>query len=173
MDYKKLLKHIIFVTKTHQEKSLTPRKALRRTPSGESNPYFIHPVWCALTILQETKLPESIRLSGAEALLFHDILEDTTAELPDDLSNEIKNLVQALTFSDFHTEVNTILTQTPFIQLLKLYDKTSTLYDGAVKGKVTQEWYDYIEKLITNVEKEYGELNIVLLAKTLLAQERP
>jgi hypothetical protein len=32
------------------------------------------------------------------------------------------------------------------------------------------EWIDFTEKLIQTVEKEYGELNIVLLAKVLIAQ---
>jgi hypothetical protein len=171
MDYKKLLKQISFITEAHQEKALTEKKTTRTFQSGESNPFFIHPVWCALTILQETKLPESVRLSGAETLLFHDILKDTSAELPEDLPQEIKNFIQEMTFSDFQTEIATIPTKPPFIQLLKLYDKTATLYDGAVKEKTTQEWYNYIQKLIDNVGKEYGELNIVLLAKTLLANK--
>ncbi len=171
MNYKKLLKYINLAVEAHQEKSQKPEKALRTFLSGESNPYFTHSLWCAMTILMETKLPESIRLPGAEALLFHDVLEDTTADLPADLSPEVKNLVQSMTFNDFHTEVRETLKKPPLNQLLKLYDKTAILYDGVVKGKVSEEWYDYIRSLANNVEKEYGELNIVLLAKVLLANE--
>ena len=76
-----------------------------------------------------------------------------------------------MTFDDFHTEVKETLNKPPLNQLLKLYDKTATLYDGVVKNKVSKEWYEYIQSLVNNVEKEYGELNIVLLAKTLLAHE--
>ena len=173
MDYKKLSEYINLVIEAHQEKPLKPEKAVRTFISGESNPYFIHPVWCAMTILQETNLPESIRLPGAEALLFHDVLEDTSAELPDDLSQEVKDLIRSMTFNDFHTEVRETLAKPPFNQLLKLYDKTATLYDGVVKSKVGKEWYNYIQNLANNVEKEYGELNIVLIAKTLLVNERP
>lgn len=171
MDYKKFLEYINLATEAHQEKSLKPEKAIRTFLSGESNPYFTHSLWCAMTILMETKLPESIRLPGAETLLFHDVLEDTTADLPADLSPEVNDLIKSMTFSDFHTEVRETLTKPPLNQLLKLYDKTATLYDGVVKNKVGKEWYDYIRSLVNNVEKEYGELNIVLLAKTLLAHE--
>ncbi|MFA6548251.1 MAG: hypothetical protein WCT11_04960 [Candidatus Magasanikbacteria bacterium] len=168
MDYKKLTEYIKLIIEAHQEKALKPENALRTFPSGESNPYFTHSLWCAMTILLETKLPESIRLPGSEALLFHDVLEDTSAKLPTDLSQEVKDLVQSMTFDDFHKEVKETLAKPPINQLLKLYDKTATLYDGVVKNKVGKEWYDYLQNLVINVEKEYGELNIVLLAKTLL-----
>lgn len=168
MNYEKLIEYINFTVKSHQEQSLKPEKAVRTFPSGESNPYFTHPLWCAMTILMETKLPESIRWIGAEALLFHYILEDTSAELPTDISPEAKNLVEAMTFTDFHAEVRETLKKPPLNQLLKLYDKTATLYDGVVKDNASKKWYNYVANLANNVEKEYGELNIVLLAKTLL-----
>ena len=48
-------------------------------------PYAVHPVWCAMTLLTETSLPELVRRTGYKALLLHDVLEDTTSGLPDDL----------------------------------------------------------------------------------------
>jgi len=168
MDYKKFIEYVKLAAEAHQEKPLTEAKAIRTFQSGESNLYFTHSLWCAITILLETRLPEAIRISGAEALLFHDVLEDTTAELPPDLSSKVKEMIQGMTFNNFNDEVKETLKKPAQAQLLKLYDKTATLYDGERKGKVSKEWFNYIRQLIDNVEKEYGELNIVILAKALI-----
>jgi hypothetical protein len=38
-------------------------------------------IWCAMTIMTETMLDESARLNGYLALMWHDVLEDTHAQL--------------------------------------------------------------------------------------------
>ncbi len=170
MNYKKFLEYIRLEAEAHQEKVLPAATAHRKFPSGETNPYFTHPLWCAMMLLLETRLPESIRLPGSEALLFHDVLEDTSAKLPKDISEEVKSIIQNMTFENFEDEVKETLKKPPKDQLLKLYDKTATLYDGALMPHRYPEWIDFTEKLIETVEKEYGQLNIVLLARALIAQ---
>lgn len=171
MNYKKFIEQISFIAKAHQENVLPTAKALRVFPSGEKNPYFTHPLWCAMMILLDTRLPEKIRISGSQALLLHDILEDTSLSLPKDISDEVKNLVDEMTYSDWQTERDTVPTRPPIVQLLKLYDKTATLYDEcAPKGDKLKEWIILTKTLTRNVRKEYGELNIVLLAEAMVAK---
>lgn len=170
MDYRKFLEYIKLEAEAHQEKVLPTATAHRKFPSKETNPYFTHSLWCAMMLLLDTKLPESIRIPGAEALLFHDVLEDTSAELPQDLSEEVRSMVEDMTFDNFEDEVRETLMKPAKLQLLKLYDKTATLYDGALRPHRYSEWINFTKKLIQNVEKEYGELNIVVLAKGLVAQ---
>ena len=70
----------------------------------QKTPYYVHPIWCSSTIRFETDLSEEIRLNGSQALLYHDILEDTTAELPNWLSNDVKSLIVNLTFNSSEDE---------------------------------------------------------------------
>lgn len=170
MDYKQFISHINFVAKAHQEKLLPEAKAYRKFSSGGTNPYFTHPLWCSMMILLDTKLSDEIRNDGAMALLFHDVLEDTTAGIPNDLPERVKMLIQDLTYDNFQEEATQTLKKPSLIQLLRLYDKTATLYDGDLNPKRYSEWIDFMEHLIVTVEKEYGELNIVLLAKVLISK---
>lgn len=170
MDYKKFIEYIGIVARAHQEKVLPEAKAIRKHfRTGEENLYFTHSLWCAMMFLLETDLPADIRNNGALALLFHDVLEDTSEKLPKDLSEEVKYLVDEMTYEGgFDEEKNIVLEKPPIVQLLKLYDKTATLYDGALKMQRHKPWAEFTQKLANNVEKEYGELNIVLLARELV-----
>lgn len=172
MDYKTFISYISYIAEAHQEKLLPDAKALRKFLSGDTNEYFTHPLWCSMMILLDTKLPDEIRNDGALALLFHDVLEDTTAGIPNDLPERVKMLIQDLTYDNFQEEVTQTLKKSPLIQLLRLYDKTATLYDGDLNPKRYPEWTEFMEHLIVTVEKEYGELNIVLLAKVLISKYR-
>ena len=173
MDCKRFIEYISFAATAHQEKVLPTAKALRTFPSGEKTPYFTHPLWCAVMLWLDSDLPESIRYPGAETLLFHDILEDTSAPLPEDISDEVKHLVQEMTYQGgFNEEKTAVLTKPPLIQLLKLYVKTATLYDGDIKPGRIQEWTEFMLKLINTVEREYGTLNIVLFARELIKKYR-
>lgn len=176
MDYKKFLQYVELVARAHTEYPNKFGRPMRKLPNGDENPYFTHSLWCAMMILMEPQLPENIRVPGALALLFHDILEDTTIELPSDLTEEVKNLVQEMTiskdpefnYSGFEKERTIIFDKPIIIQLLKLYDKTATLYDGDLSERRYKDWTDFTEELAQNVEKEYGKLNIVLLAEQLI-----
>lgn len=173
MDPRRFVEYISFIAQAHQEKVLPKAKALRTFPSGEKSPYFTHSLWCAMMLWLDSALPESIRYPGAQALLFHDILEDTSAQLLDDVSDEVRYLVQEMTYNGgFAEEKHAVLKKPSLIQLLKLYDKAATLYDGDLRPGRLQEWIEFMEKLIETVEREYGELNIVLLAKALIEKYR-
>jgi hypothetical protein len=171
MDYKKFIEYIAFAAEAHQEKVLPTAKASRTFPSGGRNPYFTHSLWCAMMILLDTHLPEKISIPGAEVLLLHDLLEDTFSSLPKDVSDEVRNLVGEMTYADWECERKTVPTKPPIVQLLKLYDKTATLYDEcAPKGDKLKEWLELTKKLTETVRKEYGELNIVSLAVAMVAK---
>ena len=71
-------------------------------------PYYIHPLWCATTLLTEEKLSEEIRRIGSQALLLHDVFEDTTAGLPEDTEDEVRRLVMDMTFNTSDQEVENI-----------------------------------------------------------------
>ncbi|MEK7620065.1 MAG: hypothetical protein AAB413_02390 [Patescibacteria group bacterium] len=172
IDYKHYLELLAYVADAHQKKVLPTAKALRTFPSGEKNPYITHPLWCSMMLLLETQLPESIREPGALALLYHDILEDTSSPLPEGLPPKTVELINDMTYENFKQEVDAVLLKGPEVQLLKLYDKVATLYDGALRSFRYPEWLDFTEKLIERVEEAYGELNIVLLGKELCKKYR-
>jgi hypothetical protein len=133
-----------------------------------STPYIIHPLWCAMTIMTETKLPENLRLNGYQTLMWHDVLEDTDFELPNDMNFEIISMIQDMSFDSFEFERELIWQKSTFIRLLKLYDKTSNLLDAS--HLTDQKWnayVDFTQKLIMDAEQNYGELNIVKISKSI------
>ncbi|MDP2669351.1 MAG: hypothetical protein Q8P07_06040 [bacterium] len=169
IDYKHFVSLIGFTAKAHQEKVLPKAKAFRTFSGGEQNPYFTHSLWCATMILLDTQLPEKIRVPGAEALLLHDVIEDTSASLPKNISDEVRYFVKEMTYAGgFNEEKTAVLLKPPIIQLLKLYDKTATLYDGDIKKARYGEWTEFMQKIINAVEPNYGTLNIILLARELI-----
>lgn len=172
IDHKKFTEYIRYVADAHQEKVLPTAKAFRYFPSGERNPYFTHPLWCAEMMLLETALPEQLREDGAVALLFHDVLEDTSAPLPDGLSAETVRLIQDMTYANFAEEVAGVLAKDKVVHLVKLYDKVAALYDACLRSFRYPEWLDFTEKLLASVEQNYGELHIVILGRELCKKYR-
>lgn len=139
-------------------------------------PYSVHPIWCAMAFLQETKLPKIInRENCALALLLHDVKEDTTMTLSNWVPKEAVNLVDLMTFeksekfSSTEIETREILIRSGIVRLLKLYDKTSNLLDGSwmTDEKWNNQYVPYVLKLADDVEKNYGQLNIVRIARTI------
>lgn len=157
---------IAFVIRAHATCATKPSKAVRQW-DGQT-PYSIHPIWCATTILAETTLPEELRASGAEALLLHDVLEDTTANLPAYTTPRVRTLVHGMTFASFDEEMQLVWERGIEILLLKLYDKTSNLLDGAWMSAEKRASYNaYTLRLADDVEKAYGPLTIVRLARAI------
>ena len=145
-----------------------PSKAVRKWDG--KTPYSVHPIWCATMILHETALAEDIRVDGSQALLFHDVLEDTLAELPNYLSERVKNLVQDMTFESSDEEMLKVWDKPIEVKLFKLYDKVSNLMDASWMSPEKQRKYrEYTNRLTQEVQTHYGELNIVKLAKILTA----
>ena len=157
-----------YVFTTHQEKARKPSKAVRKWDSR--TPYGVHPVWCAVTLLQEDTLPEDLRVRGAWALLLHDILEDTTAELPANTPEEVVALVGEMTFPGGSAqEMKEIWSRSKETKLLKLYDKTSNLQDGTwMFTEKRAKYAAYLLRLCEEVERHYGaKLNILRIARAL------
>lgn len=140
----------------------------------EKTPYAVHPIWCAMALLQET----SSRIQEGRddyffALLFHDLIEDTTVALPDWLSPESVSLIGQMTFSgevgSTEIEIREIWSRPPVVRLLKLYDKVSNLLDGSWMSdeKWNEQYVTYVLRLADDVENAYGDLNIVRMSRAV------
>jgi len=152
--------------RAHSKFPNTPREAIRLWDGV--TPYAIHPIWCATTLLAETTLPEAIRYPGYLALLWHDILEDTRLGLPPDVRPEVRTLVEEMTFVNFEDELVRLWGRSDTTKLLKLYDKTSLLLDAVWMSDT--RWnlvVEHAQKLMTFVSANYGELNIVRMARAI------
>ena len=150
----------------HSKYPKSPKKSIRYW--DKTTPYAIHPIWCAMTLLTETTLPENIRLDGYQALLWHDTLEDTTLPLPANIRPEAKTLVEEMTFDSLEQEMMDVWGKSDTAKLLKLYDKVSNLLDGIWMDKSKLEKIKgYTHQLTKFVENIYGELNIVKIAKAI------
>lgn len=160
---------ISYTCKSHSELPKKPSKAFRKWDGH--TPYFVHPIWCSMMILTETILPDSIRSKGSQALLLHDVLEDTSAQLPDNLNKEVVQIVKEMTFTSSQEEMKQIWEKDPIIKLLKLYDKVSNLLDDTWMNEEKSCTYKrYVGRLCEEVKQQYGKLNIVKIAETLVAE---
>jgi (p)ppGpp synthase/HD superfamily hydrolase len=157
---------ITYVFNAHSVGATEPSKSVRKWDG--KTPYAIHPVWCAMTILAETSLPEDVRQRGVKALLLHDILEDTTFDLPEETPEDVALIVRGMTFVSFDEEVKLIWERSDEVKLLKLYDKTSNLLDSTWMSFSKREQYEeYLIDLCLDTEPVYGELNIHRIAKAI------
>jgi (p)ppGpp synthase/HD superfamily hydrolase len=131
-------------------------------------PYLVHPIWCAASLLQEATLPLDLRKTGYIALLWHDVLEDTTLKLPIGTSSEIVKLVEEMSFMSFDEERAELWSRSPEIKLFKLYDKVSNLLDA--NWMKVDKWNVYVEhtlRLANEIEQKFGSLNIVKIARAI------
>jgi hypothetical protein len=157
---------IAYTFRAHSEGAAKPSKAVRKWDG--KTPYAVHPVWCAMTILHETTLPEDLRLRGAQVLLLHDVLEDTTFGLPDDTPEDVRRLVKEMTFESFNEETVEIWFKSDEARLFKLYDKVSNLLDGSWMNPSKRIAYlAYSLNLCMSTRRIYGELNIMRMVLTL------
>jgi hypothetical protein len=163
---------ISFTLEAHARRSRQPKLAVRYW--DRQTPYAVHPIWCAMTLLSEPALPAEVRVPGALALLYHDVLEDTTAKLPDDTPEEVVQLVHELTFRSFDQEVVDLWSRSDTAKLLKLYDKASNLLDAVDMRPERRSLHrEHARKLCDFVERRYGGLNIVHIARALLSAPPP
>ena len=58
---------ITYIINAHTNKAKKPENTTRMFDG--KTPYYVHPIWCATMILQETSLPEYLRREGSQALL--------------------------------------------------------------------------------------------------------
>lgn len=153
--------------RAHTHHPLEPGKAVRKWDGR--TPYFVHPTWCAASILQEPALSEAQRRRGAQALALHDVLEDTTLKLPGSISPAVKKLVLGMTFEGGSAqEMVEVWNRSPEIRLLKLYDKTCNMLDDAFMSLAhRKKTRRYVRRLARDVDANYPGLNIVKLARAL------
>ncbi|MDP3882028.1 MAG: hypothetical protein Q8Q31_04100 [Nanoarchaeota archaeon] len=158
-----------YIADAHQFHPKNDKKAFRKWDGR--TPYFIHPLWCATTILTETRLDEKTRVEGYYTLLYHDLLEDTTQSLPASLEKRIEELVKDMTFlGGSEQEMNEIWSKLEEIRLYKLYDKVSNLLDGTwMSGEKRRAYGEYVSRLCLDVEQNYGALNITLMARAIIS----
>jgi hypothetical protein len=163
---RELMDSILYTFEAHCVHPKTPLNATRWW--DRSTPHIVHPIWCAMTFLSETRLTNNVRKVGYQALLWHDILEDTNLGLPDDVSPEVLALVKELTFESFAEEQREIWNRSNLAKLLKLYDKTSNLLDAS--WMTSEQWRactEHTAKLVVFARTTYGDLNIVRLADAM------
>jgi len=164
---------VAFVVAAHAEKPRRPENAIRRWDG--KTPYAAHPIWCATMLMTESSLPEHVRAIGCQALLLHDILEDTTADLPDSVSEEVCALVREMTFpGGSREEVQEVWLRSDLCKLFKLYDKVSNCLDGAAFSDERWNQYSaYTLKLADFVESKWGQLHIVRIARLICQPRTP
>jgi len=160
--------HLRIIIKAHRNHSIKLSRSVRKW--DKKTPYWIHPIWCATTLLSETSLPENLRKDGYLALLYHDILEETTVHLPVELPERVKYFIKEMSFVNGSAqEMIEIWNKPSEIKLLKLYDKVSNLMDGIwMDSEKKQEYNEYVKKLTDEVEVLYGNLNIIRIAKAII-----
>lgn len=158
--YSNLNEHVQFVMKAHEG---DVRGWDMQTP------YAIHPLWCSMTIYSETSLPKQIRDEGAIILLYHDILEDTKLNLPDNLTPNVVDGIIQMTFTGMTQEMVEVWNREPKIRLYKLYDKISNLLDFSwMTPEIIEIYTSYTKRLLEDVEQNYGQLNITRIARAIL-----
>ncbi|MBI4162800.1 MAG: hypothetical protein HY513_03890 [Candidatus Aenigmarchaeota archaeon] len=162
--------HVAYVIAAHRDHPKEPRNAYRRWDLA--TPYSAHPIWCATTILTETSLPQDLREEGALALLYHDVTEDTTTELPEDLPSIVLEDVNDMTFETSAAELTQLWTRKPKIRLFKVYDKVSNWLDSIWMQERGSAYIDerkaFALRLVEDAERNYGTLNVVKIGRAVL-----
>lgn len=167
-----LKKYLDFAYSAYQENNIT-----NKTYRQKGNvPYIMHPLWCASMLIADTQIPYEQRELGFKALILHDVLEDTSLELPEWVESEVKDVVNELTFESFEQAKKEYAGKSTFIKLLLLYDELSSMYENHVginddldkAEKKRKDWKEFTIKGIKEVEKEYGNIRIVQVGKAII-----
>lgn len=167
---------LAFVVESHTDLAKTAGKAFRKWSPGVT-PYWFHPATVSLLATHEDRLDPKTRMTLVVGLLLHDILEDTCAELPPHLVlPEERRLVEELTFhGGMPEEMVKVWDHSPLARLAKLFDKTHNLLhptDAGPPYEKTRRYLPYVERLIADVVRNYGDLNIVMIARGVVAGTR-
>lgn len=162
---------VAYAIDAHANSPRRPENAYRKMDGA--TPYASHPIWCAMAILAEPMLHESLREKGARILLFHDLLEDTVAPLPPDTPPEVREGVEKMTFTGVDEELADVWGRGELVVLLKLYDKTHGLLDRQLSPPTKRRRNaDYAMRLCEAVERRHGKLNVTVMCRALCADVR-
>jgi hypothetical protein len=155
--------------RAHQLHPKKPSGSVRKNDG--LTPYVTHCQWVASSFISEEKLDPAIRKLGYQALLLHDLLEDTTLSLPDWVEPDVAKLIGELTFEGgTKAEAVQIWSRSDLAILCKLYDKVHSCLFGLSWLSPSHYVYfaDYIQKLIDYIQPKYGDLTIIDIAKVTL-----
>jgi hypothetical protein len=135
-------------------------------------PYAEHPLGSALLCLADTKLSYEDRERGFKILVLHDVLEDTSLLLPEWVEEDVCQGVEAMTYRGEETlpaKREWIMGHESFIKLLTLYDMFWNLYERHIGGSEERRalWKRTVFDLTDAVEREYGNLRIVQVSRTV------
>lgn len=133
-------------------------------------PFITHPLWCAMMMISDTEIPWEERELGFQALVLHDVLEDSSLELPKWVEPKVKKLVEEMTFNgeDFSEKAEWVLTKPINVKLLILYDGLSSMYELHVRENKRHEWKKLAEKVLEEVEEHYGNIRIIQVGKAII-----
>lgn len=132
-------------------------------------PYMVHCMWAAGTLVMDPEIPKEERVLGFQVLLLHDVLEDTSKQLPDWVGQDVQEGIRMLTHDTWEEEQAATEHYTPFFKLLKLVDKMQTMYERAIQSsQKRREWKALTARLLADVEKHYGKTRITVIARALL-----
>ena len=156
------------VIRIHDQFPRKPGKAFRKFDG--KTPYGVHPIFVAMLLLHELRLPEDFRIRGAKALLGHDLIEDTTAELPEwCLDQDVKSLIRELTFAKGQDSLVDIWKRSKEAILLKFYDVVDNLMCvNAMNPSRVRQRRKHALKHLSWVETHYPRLEVVRIAHGLL-----
>lgn len=170
----RLTRALAFAIEAHTNRPRKPEMAFRGAGQreGEATPYWTHVAWCACMATTESSIPAELRAILAEALILHDVLEDTTVDLPDDTPERVRLLVEEATFDGTADERTNVWCRSREVRLLKLFDKTQNLLDRAGLNPRNRKAYaEFTLRLADDVERSFGgNLNILVLARAICAQ---
>ncbi len=163
-----LKKYLDFAYKAYQENNVTDQDYRQ---NGKV-PYITHPLGSAMLLIADTKIPYKERELGFKILILHDVLEDTSLELPDWIEKEVKEGINEMTYlkdKNLENKIKWVWNKSSFYKTLILYDAFWSLYEKHVDGPIKRQkmWQKGILILAKEVEKKYGETQIVKISKAI------
>jgi len=165
---KEFKKYLDFAYQAYQENNIAGQ-AYRQ--NGKI-PYMTHPLGSAMLLIADTKIPYKERELGFKILILHDVLEDTSLKLPAWIEGEVKKGVLEMTYlekGNLKNKINWVWKKNSFYKMLILYDVFWTLYEKHVDGPLERQkmWQKSILILAKEVERDYGETQIIKIAKSI------
>jgi hypothetical protein len=134
--------------------------------------FVVHPIWCAVLLLNDIEIPEEDRYLGYQAFLLHDVLEGTSLTLLEDIDPKVVDLIKAMTHPGGWEEKREMIVEKlpPLVQLLKLIDKMCSMYNRNVRPdpQKRKEWKALAERLYRGAREHYGDAMVIRTAKNIL-----
>ncbi len=121
-------KYIELAFDAHMNHPRVPENSFRRH-DGQT-PYPAHLLFASSLVMQEEALALTLRWLLCCGLLLHDMVEDTTLEIPEWVDVLVRDFVGEMSFNGTEHEKVELWVRTPVTILGKGYDKLSNLLDS-------------------------------------------